>query len=98
QVPIQQLRLPGNHPDGFEQTIAVGETTIMNRHPGSGMPIHPGQCHSANRRNTSEPLVPPKPNEFDTATSISLGLASCGTKSRSQPSSGSWRLMVGGAT
>jgi hypothetical protein len=34
---------------------------------------------SAKRRNTSEPLVPPKPKLFDTATSIFIGLAVCGT-------------------
>ena len=31
------------------------------------------------RRNTSEPFVPPKPNEFDIATSTCFSRAVCGT-------------------
>ncbi len=42
------------------------------------------------RRKTSEPLVPPNPKEFDRATSILIGLAVFGTKSRSQSGSGVW--------
>lgn len=98
QMTIQQLRLTIDNPYGFEQTVAVRKTSIMEGQPIGGLPIHPAQCHSVNRRKTSEPLVPPKPKELETATSIVLGFASCGTKSKSQPSSGSSRLMVGGAT
>src|SRR3546814_1230809 len=95
---FDQPRLATGDANSLEQPIAVGQSSIMNGQPITGLPVQPAQCHSANRRNTSEPLVPPKPNELDTATSIGRGLASCGTKSRSQPSSGSCRLMVGGAT
>src|SRR6185312_1815857 len=50
------------------------------------------------RLNSSVPLVPPKPNELEIATSILPSRAVFGTKSRSQPSPGSSRLMVGGST
>ena len=98
EMAIQQLRLAADDLDGLEQTITICQPAIMDRQPISGLPIHPAQCHSANRRKTSEPLVPPKPKELEMATSMARGFASCGTKSRSQPSSGSSRLMVGGAT
>src|SRR5579863_7472375 len=56
-----------------------------------------GGAYSLQRRNSSAPLVPPKPKEFDMAYSISALRAWLGTKSMS-PVSGSWfsRLMVGG--
>ena len=54
--------------------------------------------HAQTRRNASVPLVPPKPNELEIATSILASRAVFGTKSRSQPSLGSSRLIVGGST
>ena len=45
-------------------------------------------------RKTRLVLLPPKPNEFDTATRTSCGLASLATRHRS--TSGSSRLIVGG--
>src|SRR5450432_2645404 len=65
--------------------------------------VHAGQRahhggYAQTRRNTRVPLVPPKPNEFDRATSTGVWRAVCGTKSRSQPSPGLSRLIVGGAT
>ncbi len=50
------------------------------------------------RLNTRVPLVPPKPKPLDMATSIFFCRATLGTKSRSQPSPGLSRLMVGGMT
>src|SRR4051794_36905407 len=49
------------------------------------------------RRNTSEALVPPKPNELDSTTSILRWRAVCGTRSIGVSTEGSSRLMVGGA-
>jgi len=48
------------------------------------------------RRIRRAPLVPPKPNEFVKPTSSFAGRATCGTKSRSQPSPGASRLSVAG--
>src|SRR5215813_12559970 len=53
---------------------------------------------SCRRRNTSDALVPPKPNEFDSTTSISRSRARCGTKSTVALTEGLSRLSVGGAT
>src|SRR5690348_6700536 len=50
------------------------------------------------RLNSRVPLVPPKPNELEIAMSILPSRAVFGTKSRSQPSPGSSRLIVGGST
>src|SRR5215467_3618936 len=53
---------------------------------------------SCSRRNTSDALVPPNPNEFDKTTSISRSRALCGTKSTNALTDGLSRLSVGGAT
>jgi len=37
------------------------------------------EAYSAQRRNTKEPLVPPKPKEFDRAMSIFAGWGLLGT-------------------
>src|SRR5207253_11212791 len=97
-MPIQQQWLAGLDGDRLEQTITVGQATIFERQSVSRLTVDPALHQPANRRNTREPLVPPNPNELDSTTSISMSRAVCGTKSRSQPSSGSSRLMVGGAT
>src|SRR3546814_711883 len=86
------------HGDGFEQPIAVSQAAVLERQNVGRLTVDPAFHQPANRRNTSEPLVPPKPKELDSTTSMSMPRAVCGTKSRSQPSSGSSRLMVGGAT
>src|ERR1700710_3201854 len=46
---------------------------------------------------TREALVPPKPNEFDSATLISRWRGFCGTRSIAVCTDGLSRLMVGGA-
>src|SRR4051812_28999034 len=45
----------------------------------------------------TDALVPPKPNEFDSAMLISRGRALCGTRSIAVFTDGLSRLMVGGA-
>src|SRR5690606_31742271 len=54
--------------------------------------------YDATRRNTSDALVPPKPNEFDKATLISRFTALCGARSIAVSTDGLSRLIVGGAT
>src|SRR6202165_6127024 len=51
----------------------------------------------ATRCTITEALVPPKPNEFDSATLISRLRGACGTKSIAVSTDGFSRLMVGGA-
>src|ERR1700755_972493 len=46
---------------------------------------------------TRDALVPPKPNEFDSATLISRRRGFCGTRSIAVSTDGFSRLMVGGA-
>src|SRR5437763_13352588 len=53
-----------------------------------------GTDHTAFR--TRQVLLPPKPNELETATRTGPGRASLGTWQRSHSGSGSTRLMVGG--
>src|SRR5579864_6702333 len=48
-------------------------------------------------RKTIVAFVPPKPNEFESATRIVIGRATRGTKSRSHCGSASTRVAVGGA-
>src|ERR1019366_1861720 len=54
------------------------------------------ELYSVHRRNTRHPFVPPNPNEFDMAYSMATFRGAFGTKSRSQPSPGFSRFMVGG--
>src|SRR6202162_4341253 len=51
----------------------------------------------ATRCTITEALVPPKPNEFDNATLISLLRGVCGTRSIAVSTDGLSRLIVGGA-
>src|SRR6202051_2154180 len=51
----------------------------------------------ATRCTIPEALVPPKPNEFDSATLISRLRGTCGTRSIAVSTDGFSRLMVGGA-
>ena len=58
---------PANRPQRFRAVA-----------PGTGR--NPSTCLGLQiRRNTSEPLVPPKPNEFDIAISTCCSRAVCGT-------------------
>src|SRR5258705_5176100 len=51
----------------------------------------------ATRRTITDALVPPKPNELDSATSISRLRGACGTRSIAVSTDGFSRLIVGGA-
>src|SRR5580704_4995537 len=53
--------------------------------------------YCAKRRKISEALVPPKPNEFDSAILIGRLRALCGTRSMAVVTEGLSKLMVGGA-
>src|SRR6185437_6984423 len=72
-----------------EQIAPAAQATAMAAHARSV---------DQTRRKASVPLVPPKPNELEMATSSFASRAVCATKSRSQPSPGSSRLIVGGNT
>ncbi|CRM84299.1 hypothetical protein [Pseudomonas sp. 22 E 5] len=76
QVTVEQHRLPGLDGDGLKQAIAVRQATIFQGHAARWLTVDPAVHHSANRRNTREPLVPPKPNELEITTSIGIGCAS----------------------
>src|SRR3982075_2183158 len=52
----------------------------------------------ATRCTITEALVPPKPNELDSATLISRLRGDCGTRSIAVSTDGLSRLIVGGAT
>src|SRR6476620_909798 len=66
-------------------------------HRIGGRRPHAGEPQAA-RRNTSEALVPPKPNEFDSTTSTLRLRDSCGTRSIAVSTDGLSRLIVGGTT
>src|SRR5690606_30839479 len=54
----EQQPVPVN-PDGFEQAVAVGQAPVVGRNAFACLPVDQHQT----LRNTSEPLVPPKPKE-----------------------------------
>src|SRR5471032_1400730 len=56
-----------------------------------------GTGHAAYRRKMSEAFVPPKPNEFESAMSMSRLRALSGTRSIGVSTDGLSRFMVGGA-
>jgi len=72
QVARQQQRLAGLDGDGLEHPIAVGQATTLHAQRVRRDAIDPTEHQPLNRRNTSEPLVPPKPNELDSTTSIGM--------------------------
>src|ERR1700732_5551192 len=55
-----------------------------------------GHALSARRRKTRLALVPPKPNEFDSAMLIGFSRGLCGTRSMAVATEGLSRLIVGG--
>src|SRR5258708_31396587 len=55
------------------------------------------QRQLATRCTITEALVPPKPNEFDSATLMSRLRGACGTRSIAVSTDGLSRLIVGGA-
>src|SRR5690606_4419811 len=72
QVPVQQGRSAPTHGDAFKQTVAIGQPTILQGKLLARLAIDPATHQSRNRRNSSEPLVPPKPNELDSTASIDM--------------------------
>src|ERR1700733_10289336 len=62
-----------------------------NRYPLFGIMLY-----SAKRRETRLALVPPKPNEFDSAMLIGFSRGLCGTRSMAVATEGLSRLIVGG--
>src|SRR3990172_10781451 len=77
-------RLPALPGHSAEHAACLAECRIRLHAPPYGA-----------RPTTTQALSPPNPNEFEIATLMSYGRATWGTKSRSNPSSGSSRLMVG---
>src|SRR5471032_459813 len=76
QVAVEQHGLPGLDGDGFKQPITVRQAAIFQWHAVRWLTVDPAVHHSANRRNTREPLVPPNPKELEITTSIGIGWAS----------------------
>src|SRR6185437_13506675 len=87
----QQIVRAGDFP-AYRRLRNAGASRRFCPSPGARVPSTAHQ----RRRNTNVPLVPPKPNELDSTTSSFASRATFGTKSRSQPSPGFSRLMVGG--
>src|SRR5690554_84122 len=77
--PQQRLSIAQQH--GFKQPIAICQAAIINGNPGRNR----WQIHALltwtqrSRAKTRVPLVPPKPKELDSATSIFVSRAVCGT-------------------
>ena len=80
-----------SNPKGTKNTIAIGKPPIKSGDVRTDQPIDEdhaevrraacadADCCAQTLRKTSVPLVPPKPKEFDTATSIFIGRAVLGT-------------------
>ena len=71
QVLVPEQRPAVTHQEGLEETIAIGGPAVVQG-PGAGRLAH-------TREKIRVPLVPPKPKEFDSATSIFISRAVCGT-------------------
>ncbi|GAO91965.1 hypothetical protein PSA5_04630 [Pseudomonas syringae pv. actinidiae] len=76
QVTLKKQWLTGLDGDGFKHSVTVRHPPVLDRQGVCAAAINPGEHYSANRRNTSEPLVPPNPKEFDRTTSIGIRRAS----------------------
>ncbi len=64
--------------DRLEQAVAVLQAAVGGRDGVAGPAVD--ECRQpVNGVNTRLPLVPPKPNEFDTAARIFISRAVCGT-------------------
>src|SRR5205823_10739033 len=84
------------YPD-FARAAPAGHEKQIWRKGGGARGARKG-VQAACRRNISEALVPPKPNEFDSTTSMFRLRARCGTRSIGVSTDGLSRLSVGGAT
>mgnify|MGYP001767483054 CR=1 FL=1 len=72
----------------LEEAVAVREAAVERAEQPALRTVHPdervGRCElhrrrRQTRRKTTEPLVPPKPNELDSATSMFRSCATFGT-------------------
>src|SRR5262249_30738815 len=70
----------------------ISRTSVKRHEPPRRPPVEGAQTP----RSTTQVLLPPNPNEFDTATRTLASRAECGTWQRSHSGSGSSRLIVGG--
>src|SRR3546814_17929752 len=52
QMAFDQPRLATCDAKSLEQPIAVGQSSIMNGQPITGLPVQPAQCHSAKDRKS----------------------------------------------
>ena len=69
-------RAPAHHAQRAEDAVAKREAAVRDRDRARGRAVDEDQWK---RRNASVPLVPPKPKEFDSATSIFISRAVFGT-------------------
>ena len=83
---VQEERLSAANQKGFEQAITEFESSVrqwQRRYPHpvqpyQGVPRH-GSAGQSGFANNSEPLVPPKPKEFEMTQSIERSCAVLGT-------------------
>ena len=65
--------------NGFKKAVTKLQTPVKYGYLVPGFTVYQRSNQSLNSRNASVPLVPPKPKEFDNATSIGISRAVCGT-------------------
>jgi hypothetical protein len=75
-VPRPVEGTPGAYRDGAEDAIAEGKPAVGRGNRIRGFAVDEDQWK---RRNASVPLVPPKPNELESASSIFMSRAVSGT-------------------
>ncbi|MNG02609.1 hypothetical protein D3C84_856430 [compost metagenome] len=76
QMVFEQRGSTGTHGNGLEKPIAVGQAAILDGQRLGRVAVDPAMHQPANRRNTREPLVPPKPKELDSTMSMDMERAS----------------------
>jgi hypothetical protein len=75
-VPAPIEGTAGTDPQRAEDAVAKGEPAVERRDGFPNLAVDEDQWK---RRNASVPLVPPKPNELERATSIFISRAVLGT-------------------
>ena len=75
-MPAPVERAPCPRAQGAEDAVAEGEPAIERGDRIPGLAVDEDQWK---RRNASVPLVPPKPNELESAASIFISRAVLGT-------------------
>lgn len=86
QVQAEVKRLAGAQQQCFKQAVTELQPPVGQRQGRCGRPVQPysacpghRQGNQSGRVNNSEPLVPPKPKELESAYSIVLSWAVLGT-------------------